>query len=379
MMALSLLLVPVFGSACLANVWDLDISVKNTYRTVQWDLGTPATAYDLLFDTGSATLWVLSGNCSDQCPNSSGYPRTTYNLTSTGEAYYNTTDSIDYDGGEVSGYLVSDIAEAQGTNVSFYQKFASITSSTWSTLGADGFLGLASSTIAFPNTTAPFENAMQLGLLDQPRFAIYQGTGLSTVANPNPDNNGVLTMGGSHEDVYADGEVEFVPINTPFQVYKAKFQGVRGSNHFANQNEQHGSLKWDGDVVFDTGSSLIELPETHIAAVYNMTPWSYDQLMTGYRPLCSDFNNTWSISFTFGTDDTHKIFTVTGDQLATPGYVDDDHCFPPFNPWGSNNTILGARWMSNFYSVFDFGSFEPSGYDLHIGFAPLKKEYQPIV
>ena len=127
------------------------------------------------------------------------------------------------------------------------------------------------------------------------------------------------------------------------------------------------------------GSSLIELPETHIAAVYNMTPWSYDQLMTGYRPLCSDFNNTWSISFTFGTDDTHKTFTVTGDQLATPGYVDDDHCFPPFNPWGSNNIILGAQWMSNFYSIFDFGSFEPSGYDLRIGFAPLKKEYRPIV
>lgn len=127
------------------------------------------------------------------------------------------------------------------------------------------------------------------------------------------------------------------------------------------------------------GSDLIELPESHIAAVYNMTPWSYDQLLTGYRPLCSDFNNTWSISFTFGTDDTHKTFTVTGDQLAIPGYVDDDHCFPPFNPWGSNNTILGARWMSNFYSVFDFGSFEPSGYDLRIGFAPLKKEYRPIV
>lgn len=120
-------------------------------------------------------------------------------------------------------------------------------------------MGLASSTIAFPNTTAPFENAMQLGLLDQPRFAIYQGTGLSTVANPNPDNNGVLTMGGSHEDVYADGEIEFVPINTPFQVYKAQFQGVRGSNHFANQNEQHGSIKWDGDVVFDTGELSSQL------------------------------------------------------------------------------------------------------------------------
>lgn len=108
-----------------------------------------------------------------------------------------------------------------------------------------------------------------------------------------------------------------------------------------------------------------------------MTPWTYDLLLTGYRPLCSEFNNTWSISFTFGSDDCHQTFTVTGDQLATPGYQDDDHCFPPFNSWGSENIILGARWLSNFYSVFDFGSFLPSGYDIKIGFAPLKQEYIP--
>lgn len=31
MTPLFLLLVPVFGSACLASVWDLDISIKNSY------------------------------------------------------------------------------------------------------------------------------------------------------------------------------------------------------------------------------------------------------------------------------------------------------------------------------------------------------------
>lgn len=183
--------------------------------------------------------------------------RTTYNLTSTGEAFYNTTDSIDYDGGVVSGYLVSDIARIPGTNVSFRQKFASVTSSSWASLGADGFLGLASSSIAFTNTTSPFENAMQLGLLDQPRFAIYQGAGIPTESNPSPENNGVLTMGGSHEDVYADGEVQFVPIEEPFEVYKAKFLGLSGMNHFAGQKKQHNSLNWTGDMVFDTGKAKL--------------------------------------------------------------------------------------------------------------------------
>lgn len=127
------------------------------------------------------------------------------------------------------------------------------------------------------------------------------------------------------------------------------------------------------------GSALIELPESQIDAAYNMTPWTYAQLMTGYRPLCSDFNSTWSISFSFGPANAFKTFTVTGDQLATPGYVDDEHCFPPFNSWSSDNVILGAQWMGNFYSIFDFGSFEPSEYDLRVGFAPLREEYRPVL
>ncbi|CRG90030.1 Aspartic proteinase yapsin-3 [Talaromyces islandicus] len=379
MRAFSPLLIPLFGSACLAGVWDFDISIRDTYRTIQWDLGTPGAAHNLLYDTGSATLWVLDGTCTDKCPNSSKFPRSKYNLTSTGKAYYNTTGSIEYDGGKVFGHLVSDIAGIPGTNVSFRQKFASITSSSWSSLGSDGFLGLASSSIAFTNTTSPFENAMQQGLLDKPRFSIYHGAALSTESNPSPQNNGVLTMGGSHEDVYADGEVQFFPIETPFEVYKANFLGLSGTRHFSGQNKQHASLNWTGAVVFDTGSGLSEIPESKIEAVYNMTPWTYEKLMTGYRPLCSEFNDTWSVSFTFGSHDDHKTFKVTGDQLATPGYEDDEHCFPPFNPWSSSNIILGANWMGNFYSVFDFGSFEPSNYDLRIGFAPLKKKYQPKV
>lgn len=94
---------------------------------------------------------------------------------------------------------------------------------------------------------------MQLGLLDQPRFAFYQGSSLSTIANPNPENNGVFTMGGSHEDVYADGPVQFFPMQTPFEVFKAQFRSIDGSNQFANQSAHHTSLTWTGDMVFDTG------------------------------------------------------------------------------------------------------------------------------
>jgi saccharopepsin len=93
--------------------------------------------------------------------------------------------------------------------------------------------------------------------------------------------------------------------------------------------------------------------------------------------LCSDFTDDWSVSFTIGDSGEQQIFTVTGSRLALPGYVDDDYCFPPFNSWDSHNVIVGALWMRNFYSVFDFGAFQQQDYQMQMGFAPLKEEYLP--
>lgn len=125
------------------------------------------------------------------------------------------------------------------------------------------------------------------------------------------------------------------------------------------------------------GASAISIPNDQIEAMYDLTPFSYADILSGYRPLCSDFNDTWSISFTMGFYGEGVTFNLTGDQLAVPGYQDDDHCFPPFNPWDSYNTIIGQHWLSNFYAVFDFGSFDPEIYDIRVGLAPLKKEYLP--
>ncbi|RAL10252.1 pepsin-like aspartic protease [Aspergillus homomorphus CBS 101889] len=372
----SVLLASVLATASLASVIDLDIKVRNGYRTIEVDLGTPGGPYDLLFDTGSATLWVVDEDCNDGCPNVSGYTRHKYSPTSTG-TYLGVADSIAYTGGTIDGFGASDILSIPGTNVSYRQTFAVATASTWSALGADGFLGLGSSTIAFKNTTAPFEQMMQDGLLDKPRFAIYQGTGVSTTSQPNPVNNGVFTFGGSHEDIYADGEFQWIQMESPFEVYKTGFHGVQGHNITADGKNQSGQLlNWYGDVVFDTGASSISISESHIDEVYAMTPFSYADLLNGYRPLCSEFNDTWSVSFTVGFSGEAATFTLTGDQLAVPGYVDDDHCFPPFNSWNSENTILGQHWMQNFYMVFDFGSFDPESYNIRLGIAPLKKEYR---
>lgn len=116
------------------------------------------------------------------------------------------------------------------------------------------------------------------------------------------------------------------------------------------------------------------VPNSQVEAIYAMTPFNYTALLHGFLPKCSDFNDSWSIDLSFG----NQTFSVTGDMLAQPGYQADDNCFPPFDGWDSDNVIIGARWMSNFYSVWDFGNTVEGLYDIRLGFAPLKKEYLPV-
>ncbi|KDR71036.1 hypothetical protein GALMADRAFT_229700 [Galerina marginata CBS 339.88] len=364
-------------STTAASVLDLKISIQKSYSVVHVGVGTPPVDHALLFDTGSSTLWLIDSSCTpENCLNGSGLNRNVYNLSAshTGKEFSAITDSIEYSGGTVTGLLASDVVTVGHT--SFPLNFAAITKSTWSSLAADGFLGLASSSIAFSNTTSFFETIMQKGLADQPRFGIYKGSALPTVANSSPDNNGVLTLGGSREKKYSDKEVKFVDLSSPFQVYKTPFHSLNITN---SVNGTKFNTPWTGSVVADTGAATITVPQQYVSAIYAATPWTFESLTSGLRPLCSDFTDDWSVSLTLGVEGKLQTFTVTGSMLAIPGYVDDDHCFPPFNFWDSQNIIIGSVWLRNFYSVFDFGSFNPAHYKMRMGFAPLKREFLPKV
>ena len=131
--------------------------------------------------------------------------------------------------------------------------------------------------------------------------------------------------------------------------------------------------------MYPAGSATIYVPQNYVEEIYSATPWTFAAISTGYRPLCSDFTDDWSVSLTLGATGAEQTYTVTGSMLAIPGYVDDDHCFPPFNYWDSQNIIIGAVWLRNFYTVVDYGSSNPEHYKLRIGFAPLKSEYLPKV
>ena len=94
---------------------------------------------------------------------------------------------------------------------------------------------------------------MQHGLASLPRFGIYLGSAVTTVENTSPENNGVLTFGGSRECEFAAEEVRFVGLVTPFQVYKVAL-GAMNVTHKNGSSEAN--LAWTGELVADTGRFL---------------------------------------------------------------------------------------------------------------------------
>ncbi|KNG91317.1 hypothetical protein ANOM_000359 [Aspergillus nomiae NRRL 13137] len=374
-------------AAILPTAWcatvDLPIHFRNSYASVEVDIGTPPQTHFLHFDTGSSSTWVVDQNCATTCPNGSGFDRQGYNISasSTGTSL-GAYGSIDYFGGKTAGPGVADTfslpAGTQGDiGLTWNQTFLAANETSWRFISADGFLGLAFSTIAVANTTTVVETLMQQGHLDEPRFAIYYGKEFQdTGANPE----GVFTIGGSKEEQYVDGDLTYVPLalEKEYQVWRTTLSSITGSS---NAGKRQATSKINGGrAVFDTGAGALQVPSNAISELYTSIGMNWTAIsQDGYIPLCTDFNSSWSITFHFGDSKTDPKLTLTGDQLAQPGFADrKDACNPPFDDSGSNDfALLGTPLLQHFYTVWDFGAAAVADYHPRIGFGKLKAGIRP--
>lgn len=253
--------------------------------------------------------------------------------------------------------------------------------SSWQFIPADGFLGLAFSTIAEAGATTLVETLMQKDLLDEPRFAIYYGTEFNTTSS---DPAGVFTIGGSHEDRYTDGELTYVPLRqeAEFQVWRTNLSSITGTGKLAGQKSRSttSQLGEYGRAVFDTGSGYFEVPPNVIDDLYESIGMNWTAIRHGdHIPLCSEFNSSWSVTLNFGESETDSKVTMTGEQLARPGFAyRDDACYPPFDDSGVEDlALIGTPMLHQFYTVFDFGAKEVANYSPRIGFGNLKDDFRP--
>ncbi|KAK7967958.1 vacuolar protease A [Apiospora aurea] len=374
-----------------AAVLDLPIWYRNTYALVNFQVGTPAQDHLLLFDTGSGTSWLADKKCADDaCDNGSGFPRNGYDANaSTTSVDLGVYNSIGYLGGATGGFTYCDVFELGGA--AWNQTFIAANQSSWSFIPGDGFLGMGFSSIAQPATKTVVETMIEAGLLDEPKFGLYYGKEFEYTGDG--PGEGVLTLGGSKEALYVDGAMTWLPVRkdlngTVYQLWRSTLRKFTGSRRLDGDEDgqpqsYNGTLEWapgQANGVFDTGASMISVPDGRIAAMYASIGWDYEDLYWGRRvPLCTDFNASWSVAFTFSDDGVHfQDVAITGDRLARNGFAGRaDACVPPFDASGSEGLVLfGQSFMRQFYTVYDFGGAEVESYKPLIGFGELKAEFR---
>lgn len=283
-------------------------------------------------------------------------------------------ETLSYIGGGVAGPIAQDDFDVDGLKWS--QTFIDATLAHLAT-AADGLFGLAFPDIT-PNGTESFLDAMEkAGVLAEPKFGIYYGA----VNSNRSDQGGVLTIGGAREDKYVEGPPVEVPIvkthyngQTLYEVWRADLSSMEGS---AKTIQTPGK-----QVVFDTGAGTIGVANTTIHDLYDSLGlgWNWTLIQQDKQILpCHEFNSSWSVSFNFGEDGSRKL-TLTGDQLATPGFpAGPGACYPPFEDAGGDYNIFGVPFFNTLYTTWDFGGADDSTFCPKIRFGHLKEKFKPNV
>ncbi|XP_077542490.1 lysosomal aspartic protease-like [Haemaphysalis longicornis] len=304
-------------------------------------LGTPPQPFKVIFDTGSANLWVPSIKCpatEDGCKDKKKYDS---NKSSTykkdGRKF-----SIEYGSGIVKGIYSTDVLGVGGGTVQS-QTFAEATEARGSIFKAakfDGLLGLGYPALAEDNVVPVFDNMIKQKLLPKSVFSIYLNR------QPNAVPGGEIYFGDINKARYT-GDITYTPV-TKKSYWQFRMEGM--------QVKKDKTFCIGGcDAVVDTGSSFIEGPKDEIERLNSYLRAT--ETPTGeWRVKCANIPKMPKIIFFIGG----KQFTMTAEeyviQLQTPKKL---KCFSGFAVSDTPTKkfwVLGQVFIGRFYTIFDRAS-----------------------
>ncbi|KAI5622003.1 cathepsin E precursor, partial [Silurus asotus] len=159
-------------------------------------IGTPAQVFNVVFDTGSANLWVPSQSCSPlytACFTHNRYDGSKSNThIQNGSGF-----SIQYACGNVRGFLSEDVVVVSGIPV--VQVFAEATALPaipFIFAKFDGVLGMGYPEAAIDGITPVFDRIMSQGVLKEDIFSVYYSK------DPEHIPGGELVLGGTDPNYY---------------------------------------------------------------------------------------------------------------------------------------------------------------------------------
>ncbi|KAL4593689.1 gastricsin-like, partial [Arapaima gigas] len=300
-------------------------------------IGSPPQSFQVLFDTGSANLWVDSVYCNTPACNAHTKFDHTRSSTysSTSKTFY-----LPYGSGSLYGIFGYDTVRVGGIVVANQELGLSTNEPGQNFLVSqfDGILGLSYPSISAGGATPVMDTMMQQGLLQYNVFAFY--------LSRNGQQGSEVTFGGTDTTKYQD-PIYWAPVTSQsyWQI---------GINGFAINNKQTGWCSQGCQAIVDTGTSLLTCPQQYMGYLMQAIGAQADQY-GGYYVDCNA-NNLPTLSF-----------NINGATLPLPpsAYIMvQNQGGYPYCTVGIQSTylpsqngqplwILGDVFLREYYSIYD--------------------------
>ncbi|KAF9380264.1 hypothetical protein CPB97_008483 [Podila verticillata] len=311
-------------------------SLTDVARDIQYyaevEIGSNEQKLRLDFDTGSSDLWVPDSTCKTR---RARFDRTASTTFQPMKGKFQITYG---DGSKVEGILGQDRLNLAGLVIE-NQVFGLATqeSTSFNNDVVDGILGLGYNSIScVPGTLTPVDNLIEQKLIEEPVFSVWLG-------RATEGGGGEYRFGGYDSERF-EGELTWVPV-TVKRYWQIKCDGL----FFGDVD-----LAMDGDVIIDTGTTLVILPTKVAKAIHDQIPGSiYDPVQGWIIPNTPEVASLPGFQVVLGGV---KFEVVMKDIMRERVYGKRGYVYSGI---GSNDNIpvwiLGDVFIKQNYCVFDKG------------------------
>lgn len=315
-------------------------------------IGTPPQTFQVILDTGSADLWVVTTSCTACTSDMTTFDpskSSTYKVS-------NSQLTITYGSGSVKGTAAQDSVGFGGFSVPG-QVFMSATTVVDNLLapGVSGIIGLGFQPISSLQTSPFWETLYNSNMLAEPLFGFYleRWVTSSTVITDAP--GGSLTLGGTNTSLYT-GNIEYIDMpsgSTPsYWFQQVSTITVQGKTLQISSSQ--------GLAAIDTGTTLIGAPTSIVSDIWAAV--SGAEALSGQYAGMYAFPCTTSVTVSIsfgGTDwpmssDDMNLGEFGTNSAGTPMCVGGIFDIGSTVGTGSGvpSWVVGDTFLKNVYTVF---------------------------
>ncbi|XP_040472497.1 pepsin B-like [Falco naumanni] len=302
-------------------------------------IGTPPQNFLVIFDTGSANLWVPSTYCQD--PACVNHNRFNSGMSSTFSSI-DVTYTLRYGFGDVAVALGYDTVTIQNIVIRNQEFGLSLDepSSPFYYLDFDGILGMSYPGVGISGYNTLLQNMMQQNQLEEPIFSFYFSR------NPTYEYGGEVVLGGIASQLYT-GEILWTPViqELYWKIGIEEFSIGQSGTGWCSQG-CHG--------IVDTGTFLLTIPAQFMSEFLQALGAEEND----YGDYVVDCNSVPSMpTLYFGISGTQlslppSIYVLNNDGICTVAV--ESTYVPSTN--GQPLWILGNIFLRQYYSIFDLAN-----------------------